>query len=209
MTAVATQVTLIQGEDREIQFQIKDTEEDVYVDLTGVTMITTKVAAATTGAIDFFYKDLTATFLAAGTKASEKVAWITSITRSGAGVYVVNYTLAGLTLPPTIIGSVAVGSTIAVTAITATQCLVTTQTSNVDTDLDFSLVATQQGLDLETVITDATKGKFKVRMSDIKTALLKLGARDVEIIIDWDAATAGTRRIVQLEVAILVKKKIF
>lgn len=65
--------------------------------------------------------------------------------------------------------------------------------------VDFTLTAT------EVVVTDATAGKFKVNMSDTKTSLIKLGEQSVEVIID-----IGTnRRIVQLEKALLIKKKLF
>ena len=110
-----SQVTLIQGEDREINFTVIDSEESIALDLTGSTEITVKVAATAGGAVSF------------------------------------------------------------------------TKTAS------------------EVVVTDATKGKFKVIMSDTKTGLSKVGDQSVEVIIDIGTA----RRIVQLEKALLIKKKLF
>lgn len=57
----------------------------------------------------------------------------------------------------------------------------------------------------EVTITDANKGEFVVSMSDTKTNLIKLGEQSVEVVID-----IGTnRRIVQLEKAVTIKKKLF
>lgn len=57
----------------------------------------------------------------------------------------------------------------------------------------------------EVTITDANKGEFVVSMSDTKTDLIKLGEQSVEVVID-----IGTnRRIVQLEKAVTIKKKLF
>lgn len=109
------QVTIIQGEDREINFGVKDSGEDVYIDLTGATEIAVKIAAAAGGSVDFL--------------------------------------------------------------------------------LSVS----------EVVVTEAAKGKFKIVMSDSKTSLLRLGERDVEVIIDW----GSNRRIVQAEKALSVAKRIF
>ncbi len=65
--------------------------------------------------------------------------------------------------------------------------------------VDFTLTG------LEVSITDAPKGKFSVSMSDTKTSLIKVGEIPVEVVID-----IGTnRRIVQMEKALLVKKKLF
>lgn len=110
-----SQVTLIQGEDREINFTVIDSEESIALDLTGSTEIAVKVAATDGGAISF-------------------------------------------------------------------------------------LLSTA-----EVVITESTKGKFKVVMSDAKTSLLKVGDQSVEVIID----IGSSRRIVQLSKALLIKKKLF
>lgn len=110
-----SQVTLIQGEDREINFTVVDSEECIALNLTGATEIAVKIAATAGGAVTFLL-------------------------------------------------SVA-----------------------------------------EVVVTDAIKGKFKVVMSDTKTALSKLGEQSVEVIID----ISTNRRIVQLEKALLIKKKLF
>ena len=65
--------------------------------------------------------------------------------------------------------------------------------------VEFTLTA------LEVVITDASTGKFKVIMTDTKTSLIKLGEQSVEVVVD-----IGTnRRIVQLEKALVIKKKLF
>ena len=93
-------VTIIQGEDRDISFGVKDTDEDIYIDLTGASEITMKIAA-TAG-------DSVACTMSAG----------------------------------------------------------------------------------EILITDAPKGKFIVSIHDAKTALAKVGLRDVEVIIDWAAPKA-------------------
>lgn len=107
--------TLIQGEDREISFGIKDVNEDIYIDLTGATEISCKLAATLGGSVEF----------------------LLSVT--------------------------------------------------------------------EIIVTDPTKGKFKVVMSDTKSALIKLGDRDVEVTVDWGT----TRRIVQAFKAITVVKRLF
>ena len=65
--------------------------------------------------------------------------------------------------------------------------------------VDFTMTAT------EVVITDAPTGRFKVVMSDTKTSLIKVGEQSVEVIID----IGTSRRIVQLEKALLIKKKLF
>lgn len=57
----------------------------------------------------------------------------------------------------------------------------------------------------EVVVMDAPKGKFKVIMSDTSTLLIKLGEQSVEVIIDIGV----NRRIVQLEKALVIKKKLF
>lgn len=46
-------VTVILGEDREFFFGIKDNDEDVYINLTGVTEIVLSVPAALGGSTDF------------------------------------------------------------------------------------------------------------------------------------------------------------
>lgn len=108
-------VTMIQGEDRTLHFGLKDTDEDVYIDLTGATAIEFEIAAAAGGSV--------------------------------------SCTLAAS----------------------------------------------------EIVITDAVKGKFSVTISDTKSALVKLGERDIEVTVDW-----GTdRRIVQSSKAINVIKRLF
>ena len=110
-----TQVTLIQGEDRELFFGVKDVAEGVYINLTGATEISVSIPSTTSGV-------------------------------------------------PVV----------------------------------FLLTAT------EVVVTDATKGKFKVVASDAKTILAKLGEVSVEIVMDWGT----TRRIAQLDKAIVVKKRL-
>ena len=108
-------ITLIQGEDREINIGLKDAEEDVYIDLTGNTEISFKIAATLGGAVNFL------------------------------------------------------------------------KTSS------------------EIVVTDATRGKFKVVMSDTKTALIAMGEQDIEVTVDW----GSTRRIVQSLSAIEVIERLF
>jgi hypothetical protein len=44
---------IVQGEDRTLLFGVKDTYEEVYIDLTGVTAISVNLAAASIGAISF------------------------------------------------------------------------------------------------------------------------------------------------------------
>jgi hypothetical protein len=62
----------------------------------------------------------------------------------------------------------------------------------------------------EVTVLDAKAGIFKVKMSDAKTALLKLGAdQNIEVIIDIGAPSAGDRRIAQLFKAITVVKRLF
>lgn len=62
----------------------------------------------------------------------------------------------------------------------------------------------------EVTVLDAEKGTFKVHMSDVKTALLKLGSdQSIEVIVDIGAPTAGERRIAQLTKAISVVKRLF
>lgn len=107
--------TVVQGEDRTINFGIKDINEDVYIDLTGATAMSFKIAATAGGSVE---------------------------------------------------------------------C---------------TLLAT------EIAITDAVKGKFRVTLSDTKSALIKLGERDIEVIVDWGT----TRRIVQSTKAVNVIKKLF
>lgn len=114
-TTTTTMVSMIQGEDRTLNFGVKDTDEDVYIDLTGATEITFSIGATAGGSVDC---TLTAT---------------------------------------------------------------------------------------EIVVTDAEKGKFQVTISDTKSALVKLGERDIEIIIDWGT----TRRIVQATKAVNVIKRLF
>jgi hypothetical protein len=108
-------ITIVQGEDREISFGLKDINEDVYIDLTGATQISFKVLATSGGSVE---------------------------------------------------------------------CLLSAA---------------------EVVVTDAIKGKFKVVLSDTKSALIKLGERDIEVTIDWGT----TRRIVQSTKAITVVKRLF
>lgn len=107
--------TLVQGEDREISFGLKDINEDVYIDLTGNTEISVKLNATAGGSVEF------------------------------------------------------------------------TKTAT------------------EVVVTDATKGKFKIVITDTKSSLIRLGERDVEVTIDWGT----TRRIVQAFKAITVVKRLF
>lgn len=114
-STVTTTVNMIQGEDRTLHFGLKDTDEDVYIDLTGSTAIEFKIGAAAGGSV--------------------------------------SCTLAAS----------------------------------------------------EIVVTDAVKGKFSVTISDTKSALVKLGERDIEVIVDWGA----TRRIVQSSKAINVVKRLF
>lgn len=111
-----TQINMIQGEDRELFFGIKDKDEGIYLNLTGVTEISVSVPSTTAGVPVIFLYSAT-----------------------------------------------------------------------------------------EVQVTDATRGKFKVVATDTKTALFKLGEISVEIVIDWGT----TRRIAQLEKAILVKKRLF
>lgn len=62
----------------------------------------------------------------------------------------------------------------------------------------------------EITVVDAKNGMFKVKMSDVKTALMKLAAsQNAEVIIDVGAPTAGDRRIAQLFKAITVVKRLF
>lgn len=62
----------------------------------------------------------------------------------------------------------------------------------------------------EVTIVDAEKGTFRVHMSDVKTANLRLGAdQSVEVIVDIGAPSAGERRIAQLSKAITVIKRLF
>lgn len=62
----------------------------------------------------------------------------------------------------------------------------------------------------EITILDAKSGTFKVKMSDTKTALLKLGAaQNAEVVVDIGAPTAGDRRIAQLFKVITVVKRLF
>lgn len=96
-TIVPTQITLIQGEDRDLFFGVKDKEEQVFLDISLASEIT-------------------------------------------------------VTAPSTTVGVPVV----------------------------FKLT------DGEIVITDGTKGKFKVEASDAKTLLLKLGELSLEITIDWN-----------------------
>jgi hypothetical protein len=79
------------------------------------------------------------------------------------------------------------------------------------TEISVKIAATSGGAVIflmsnsEVIVTEAVKGKFKVIMSDTNTSLIKIGDQSVEVIID-----IGTnRRIVQLEKALSIKKKLF
>ena len=62
----------------------------------------------------------------------------------------------------------------------------------------------------EVTVLDAKNGSFKVRMSDTKTALLKVASnQNAEVIVDIGAPTAGERRIAQLFKVITVVKRLF
>lgn len=111
-------IIIVQGEDRELNFGIKDPEKEVFIDLTGVTEME---------------------FITAGTSGS----------------------------------------------------------------VSFKLSAS------EITVTNALEGKFKLNASDVKTALLKIGDQNVEVVVDWGAATAGKRRIAQAEKALTIKKRYF
>lgn len=117
-------VTIVQGEDRTLNFQIKEVDSDAvttYLDLTGATAIEMRVS-------------------------------------DSAGTGYISFTLA----------------------------------------------------DSEITVVDAKNGMFKVKMSDVKTALMKLAAsQNAEVIIDVGAPTAGDRRIAQLFKAITVVKRLF
>lgn len=62
----------------------------------------------------------------------------------------------------------------------------------------------------EITVIDAINGTFKVKMSDTKTALLKLGVeQNLEVIVDIGAPPGGDRRIAQLFQSITVVKRLF
>jgi len=62
----------------------------------------------------------------------------------------------------------------------------------------------------EVTIVDAKSGMFKVKMSDTKTSLLKIGSnQNIEVIVDVGAPTAGDRRIAQLFKAITVVARLY
>jgi len=62
----------------------------------------------------------------------------------------------------------------------------------------------------EITVVDAKNGMFKAKLSDVKTALFKLGKeQSAEVIVDIGAPTAGDRRIAQLTKAITVVARIF
>lgn len=115
----SNKIIIVQGEDRELFFGLKDPEKEVFIDLTGVTEMEFLVAAAAGGTVSF---------------------------TMGAS---------------------------------------------------------------EITITSATEGKFQLNASDVKTALMKVGELNVEVLVDWAAPTAGTRRIAQAEKAITVKKRFY
>jgi hypothetical protein len=48
-----SQVIIIQGEDRVVNIGIKDSGEEVYIDLTGATAISVKTTATAGGAVEF------------------------------------------------------------------------------------------------------------------------------------------------------------
>jgi len=116
--ATVSQSVIVQGEDREIEFYLKDSGTDLPIDLTGVTEIS------------------------------------------------------------------------AITAGTAS-------------NIEFTLTAA------EVLIVEAIHGQIKIIMSDVKTALMKVGEQNCEITVDWGLPTAGKRRIFQALKPFLVKKKLF
>jgi hypothetical protein len=64
--------------------------------------------------------------------------------------------------------------------------------------------------DSEVTVVDAEGGVFRVHMSDVKTALLKIQPeQNIEVIVDIGAPSAGERRIAQLFKAITVVKRLF
>jgi hypothetical protein len=67
------------------------------------------------------------------------------------------------------------------------------------TPVEFTMAAS------EVTITDGPKGKFSVKMSDTKTALMKLGALDLEVVIDF----GSDRRIIQSKAVLNIVKALF
>lgn len=176
--------TLIQGEDREISFGIKDVNEDIYIDLTGNTEISCKLAATLGGFVEFKKSDYSD-----GT-----------ISQSGNTITGVGTTFTAGMVGGTIMFSDGISAGTISAFVSATELTVTVSQTKSSSAYYISYLATH-----EIVVTDPTKGKFKVVMSDTKSALIKLGDRDVEVTVDWGT----TRRIVQAFKAITVVKRLF
>lgn len=113
--AASKGILIVQGEDRDLPFGVKDIEEDVYIDITTATAISVKTSGAN------------------------------------------------------------------------------------GTPVEFTMAAS------EVTVTDGPKGKFSVKMSDTKTALMKLGALDLEVVIDF----GSDRRIIQSKAVLNIVKALF
>jgi hypothetical protein len=175
---------MIQGEDRTLHFGLKDTDEDVFIDLTGATEIEFEIAATAGGSVSCKLSDYSA-----GT-ASQSTNTITGI---------------GTTFTTAMVGGTFVfadGTSAGTITAFGSATSLTVSVSQTKAAQGYGITF---GTSHEIIVTDAVKGKFSVTISDTKSALVKLGERDIEVTVDW-----GTdRRIVQSSKAVLVVKRLF